>query len=102
MSAQASGASATLPNFLSAAKVLRVHSVPLPRSVTKGLNRTPVLTPLWYCTSDWPPAGRCAADHNPLSPAVQPVSVHLTVHLSSLYFISLSVWMLWEDCLNPC
>lgn len=72
-------------NLVQAAKVLQAHSVPLPQSLMKGLNGIPVSIP---CTSDWPPAGLCTADPNALSPALQPVSVHLTVHLSSPYFIS--------------
>lgn len=45
MAAQVYGASATPPSCVWAAKVLKVHSVPLTRPL-KGLNRTPVLTPV--------------------------------------------------------
>jgi len=47
----------------------------------------------------WHPAGLCAANHKPSNLAVQAI-FHLAVHFSSLYFLSLSVTMLWETALK--
>lgn len=41
-------------------------------------------------SSDWPPAGLCVTHQSPLDLQFSQVSVHLTVHLSNLYFISFS------------
>lgn len=46
--------------------------------------------PLGCSGSYWPPAGLCATRRSPLDPQFSRVSVHLTVHLSNLYFISFS------------
>lgn len=49
--------------------------------------------PLGYNTHDWPPTGLCAFDHNHFYLAVQ-FLIHLTISLSSAYFISLSMRIL--------
>lgn len=46
--------------------------------------------PLGCSSSDWPWAGLCAPHQSPLDPQFSCVSVHLSVHLSNLYFSSFS------------
>lgn len=48
----------------------------------------------------WNPAGLHAADHKLWAQCFSQFSVYLTVHLSILYFTSLSVRILWEALLN--
>lgn len=69
----------------------------------------PQYRPLGQTTSDRPPAGLCVSDHNPLSQQFSQFSTlscptycqsftvkSITVHLSGLYFITLSKKLLWK------
>lgn len=51
--------------------LLKMHSASTCKSLMNGLNNVgPSINPLWYSTSDCPPSGLHATDHNPLSLAV--------------------------------
>lgn len=54
----------------------------------------------WRQNHSWNPAGLHAVDHNLWAQNFSQFSVYLTVHLFILYFISLSVRILWEALLN--
>lgn len=61
MAAQLPGAATPPPNFVASANVLRLCSTFL----------STVCFPGGTLLSDWPPTGRCMADHSPPSPAIQ-------------------------------
>lgn len=54
----------------------------------------------WRQNHSWNPAGLHGADHNLSAQRFSQCSVYLTVHLCTLYFISLAVRILWEALLN--
>lgn len=85
--------SASPPSFVLYLNSLKVHSAPPPRSLKR---HRPLCWLLEHTTSDLLPTGLLAADHIPLDLAVQQFLIHLSVCLSSLYFVRLLMRILRE------
>ena len=94
MAARPFGTTTTPPSFVSSANLLRVHSVPLSRSLMKMSDSTSPSIDPWLVTG-------LQLDFMVLITICyvwqfSQFSVHLAVHLTSPYLISLSMRMLWE------
>lgn len=89
MAAQSSGISATAPSFVSSTVLLRVHSIPSPRSLVYKLNKTGPSTDAY----ETPLAAGLQLNSTPLITALwvlpfRQFSIHFTVYLSSPRFLA--------------
>lgn len=94
MTAWPSGAATTPPNFVSSANLLRVHPVPVSRLLMKKSNSICHGTDPWLVTGlrlDFVLLITTCYVHQ-----LSQFSVHLAVHLSRPYLISLPMKTLWE------